>query len=159
MIEIIILFGSDLVRDFNNSTDPEFTTTYDGEGSIMVKKFASEAEKAAYLEGIEDAYGWGDYCVAPYWREDIYDFTLRILVRFYSECTVDRYGQVPKFNMLPSLFGDRIEEVKASEFLEFSTYGSTVGNYEAFTVKNKDLIFHCNEALKNNPNYKWAMTC
>jgi len=86
------------------------------------------------------------------------EFIKETLVKAYKTISTDRYGQVSSFDRRPSLFGDRANEVRAyckqnKGILTFSTYGSRVGNYEAFTIDDMDISQACSLALKENVNH------
>lgn len=86
------------------------------------------------------------------------EFIKETLVEAYKTISTDRYGQVPTFNKRASLFGDRANEVREyckqnKGILTFSTYGSRVGNYEAFEIDDMDISRACSLALKENVNY------
>jgi hypothetical protein len=85
-------------------------------------------------------------------------FIKETLVEAYKTIDTDRYGQVPTFNKRPSLFGDMANEVRDyceqnKGILTFSTYGSRVGNYEAFEIDDMDISRACSLALKENEGY------
>ncbi len=86
------------------------------------------------------------------------EFIKETLVEAYKTISTDRYGQVTSFDRRPSLFGDRANEVREyckqnKGILTFSTYGSRVGNYEAFEIDDMDISQACSLALKENVNY------
>ena len=86
------------------------------------------------------------------------EFIKETLVEAYKTISTDRYGQVSSFDRRPSLFGNRADEVRAyckqnKGILTFSTYGSRVGNYEAFEIDDMDISRACSLALKENVNY------
>lgn len=56
-VELEVIFGSEDSSSFEKGHDPETLDNY------YLKKFATEGEKAAYLEGINDMDGWAAYTV------------------------------------------------------------------------------------------------
>jgi len=91
------------------------------------------------------------------------EFIKEKLVAFYSECGVDRYGQVGTLTLY-EVFKNDTKEVKEyldenKEILQLQTYGGAYGQYTGFrTIIDKDIETACDAALKSNPNYQRAMT-
>jgi hypothetical protein len=79
-------------------------------------------------------------------------------IEMHANCTTDKYGQVHRDNFVPSIFGERAEEVMTycrnwPGLLKFDTYGGMFGPYTAFTIESDGLKRQCREALHKNENY------
>lgn len=64
MIQQTFIFGRDAVREIQKGKTPDQVSDLiaKGEclGSVIEKTFATESERTAYLEGIDDADGWNE---------------------------------------------------------------------------------------------------
>ena len=97
-------------------------------------------------------------------QQDTKQFICDSLVNHFSKCNTDRYGQVSV--MQPELlFGERLEEVKeyikTHKILAINLYGGRFGEYYGISpqgILDKDIYKKCYDALRNNPNYIYAMT-
>lgn len=62
MNSVIVIQGEDLVKEYEQASDKILfvlkNQSYCEDGKIIVKEFATEAEKRAYLQGFEDGEGW-----------------------------------------------------------------------------------------------------
>lgn len=96
-------------------------------------------------------------------KEEMIQFIKETLVEMYKNTTTDKYGQVSRDNFIPSLFGDKRDEVdqfckENKGVLQFATYGGRFGTYKAFTIEDDEIRKDCNVALRSNPNYIHNMT-
>lgn len=66
---VTVIFGEEAVKKFVWEFDEEFSEEFERQleeedwGSILTNEFDTEAERQAYLQGIDDAQGWLDVCV------------------------------------------------------------------------------------------------
>jgi len=87
------------------------------------------------------------------------------MVQYFKNCSVDKYGQVRVADPY-SVFKDKTEEVlnylKTDRLISVKTYGGQFGAYKGFSltydVNDKALRDKCYAILRENKNYRWAMT-
>lgn len=81
------------------------------------------------------------------------------LVELHKTCTTDKYGQVGRSTLTPSVFGERKDEVRQyckdtnGTVLSFSTYGWQYGTYTAFSIQDEEIRQACSKVLCENENY------
>jgi len=65
MHKVTTVFGERATRIFHDQgiTSADEDIAQMGGGAIVEREFETEAEKIAYLRGLEDAGGWADYAV------------------------------------------------------------------------------------------------
>lgn len=127
---------------------------------LVINRNSCDGELVSFIEGFEemrhnDALN-NQFSIEP--KDKVLDFIKTTLVNLHKTCTTDKYGQVGLFNLTPSVFGNRKDEVEQyckenKGILTFSTYGGSLGTYRAFTIVNQDIRNACNDALRNNQNY------
>lgn len=86
----------------------------------------------------------------------------KMVVDYHKTCSVDRYGQVGTLR-LSSVFNDNMDDIleytkNDNTLIEVSTYGGRLGTWKGFQITDSDLRRKCSDALRNNKNYKLAMT-
>jgi RNA-binding protein YhbY len=85
------------------------------------------------------------------------------LVELYTNCRVDQFGQVSRWNFgLKGLFGERTEEVleyiKHDPVIKISLYGNSYGTYKAvMDILDAEIKSACVDALRSNLNYQRNM--
>jgi hypothetical protein len=87
------------------------------------------------------------------------------MIQYFKTCSVDKYGQVSVVS--PSqVFGNKTKDVleylKTDKLISIKTYGGRFGTYQGFSltydVLDNELRDKCRAILRENENYKWAMS-
>ena len=66
MITATLILGGDAVRQYNTTGQiPSAEWLMDNGGVVKDIEFPTKAEYDAYLQGVSDAYLWGDYHIIP----------------------------------------------------------------------------------------------
>lgn len=65
--DVVVVFGetaSKMYWENYNEDEPIKESELEEYGSVVRRSFETEAERNAYLKGLEDSDGWNDYAVA-----------------------------------------------------------------------------------------------
>lgn len=93
------------------------------------------------------------------------EFIEEKMVQYFKTCSVDRYGQVGVVNpymVFDNKTKDVLEYLKTDKIISIKTYGGRFGEYKGFMwsydVLDEELKNKCRQSMKQNENYKWAMS-
>lgn len=87
------------------------------------------------------------------------------MLEYFKNCSVDKYGQVSvvdPYQVFKDNTEDVLEYLKTDKLISVITYGGRFGTYQGFSlsynVNDKELRDKCYAILRENKNYKWAMS-